>query len=248
MNFHHARNALRHLISTFALALLTTIGEAGAEPRMEFKPYVAPKDTSISGLTTDAVRALWLPEWEKLDRNTGVRNRFMGVETILQWYEKISLPFPDTWPPVETISYSYYGYAEYRELLQHGPSLYVSAPLARVKYKNGNALEMEMISESIGLPVSGRHSQMWAREQADHYRAVQANQPTLISTLLTWYEKQEEAEKSTLPIRKLYCQWTFDHKTLVYKYIQINHQAFFDWLSCEKLSRKDIGYLDFRPN
>lgn len=215
---------------------------------MEIKPYVTPKDTSVSGMTTDAVRALWHTDWEKLDKNTGVRNRFMGVETLLQWYEKISPPFPNTWPPVKTIAYSYYGYAEYREPLQHGPSLYVSAPWARVTYKEGDAMEKEIIAESIGFPVAGRHSEVWTREQADHYLAVQANQPTHISTLLTWAEKPEEAEKSTLAIRKLYCQWTFDHKGLVSKYIQSNHQAYFDWLSCEKLSRKDIGYLDRRPN
>lgn len=209
---------------------------------MEPKPYVVPKDETVSGLATEAVRAMLQDDWMKLDKRTGVINTFMGVTSSLEWYERISPPFPNIWPPIGANTFSYYAYAEYSQPLQHGPALYVSAPWARVTYENGAATYKQIVSNLIGPPISGRHSEMWSKQQADHYRAIQHNRPVHISNLLAWTSLPVDSDTSVLPIRKLYCQWAFDEKTLVSKHILTRHQAFFDWLSCSQLSLKDIGY------
>lgn len=214
-----------------------------AEPRMEPKPYVAPRDETVSGRAKEAVLALLRDDWNALDSSTGVINTFMGETTSLRWYLQIGPPFPDTWPPAKAASFTYYAYAEYNQPLRHGPSLYVSGPWARVTYQDGVAARKEIVSHTIGPAISGRHSEPWSRQQADHYRAVQENQPAHISNLLTWTGLPMESDPSALPIRKLYCQWAFNHRALASKHIMVRHQAFFDWLSCDRLSLKDIGYL-----
>jgi hypothetical protein len=197
----------------------------------------------ISCVNDNTIRRFVWHDWNEFDKNTGQKSRdmFSKKEIELIWYIKITPPFPNVWPPQPQRSVTYYAYAEYQELLMHGPVLSRSAPWGKVVLKDGEAPKLKILAKSIGKVASGEGSRPLSPNQAKRLVQIREDGEKYIPIFLRWKELPPDTDPGIKTIRDYYCQWSRDNLTS--QLIKSNHTEFFEWLACPQLSPSDNGVI-----
>lgn len=186
-------------------------------------------EVGISESDHDAVRRLVADDWASFDKHAGRTRDFFGREHDIDWYMKISPPFPNVWPLRGRREIAYYVYAEYQELRHSGPALSRSAPWAKVVLSEGEAASKVRLAIAIGPVVHGEGSIPISRQQAERKIQIIKDGEAHLSDFARWtIIPEDEAEVKI--IREYYCQWVLTNRTA--DLIKDSHQAFFEWLSC----------------
>ncbi|GAB2920211.1 hypothetical protein GCM10027093_68660 [Paraburkholderia jirisanensis] len=188
------------------------------------------RPVQIEKLKRSDVSVFLADDWEKFDKHVkNEPNVFTGTIQSIDWYLQITPPFPTYWPPRQTRSVVYYAYAEYQELLRHGPMLSRSAPWAKVVLNEGRPADKVILETRIGPVVHAEGSVPISGEQAQRKIQIIKDGEAHLSSFVSWKSiPDDDAEVNA--IKDYYCQWILTNRTA--DLIRDSHRAFFEWLSC----------------
>lgn len=191
-------------------------------------------EIDISKFNDNTIRRLVADDWARFDKYAGRTRDFFGKEWDIDWYLKISPPFPSIWPPQGRRGTTYYVYAEYQELRLSGPALSRSAPWAKVMLNEGEPANKVLLATAIGPVVHGEGSVPINPQQAARKIQIIRDGEAHLSNFVRWTTIPDDAAE-VKAIREYYCQWALTNRTA--DLIKDNHQAFFEWLSCPPRTR-----------
>ncbi|MBV8619490.1 MAG: hypothetical protein JOY84_11560 [Curvibacter sp.] len=192
--------------------------------------YINARPVKIEEIRGGDIRAFLTDDWAKFEKYAGeVSDMMSGKSVLVYWYMQITPPLPTNWPPQEHRSVTYYAYAEYQELLRHGPSLHRSAPWAKVVLNEGVPANKEMLAVAIGPAVHGEGSVLISPEMAHRKIQIIQDGEMHLSSFVSW-KKIPDDEIEIKAIREYYCQWALTNRTA--ELVKNNHRAYFEWLSC----------------
>ena len=209
---------------------------------------ISAEGVGLGELSSDAAAKVVESEWRSLNKATGVESDFMGKQSRPDWGETLSLPFPTAWPPQSDMGFAYYVFGSYYTPMRHGPTVYQSAPWAKVVLRRDGAQQKTLLRTSIGPAIEARGSRPLTGEQGAQYSSIQALGNASMQFLFAWKELPEEGNWPAADVRRLYCQWSLDNRTLYEGYIKNNHLEFDKWLSCDRFEQQNGIVFDSRDN
>jgi hypothetical protein len=184
----------------------------------------------IEELKRNDVYVFLADDWAKFDKH--VKNEpdiFSGKVRSIDWYLQVTPPFPTYWPPQQTRSVTYYAYAEYQQLLMHGPMLSRSAPWATVVLSEGTPAKKVMLATVLGPVVHVEGSVPISSELAKRKVQIIKDGEVHLSDFVSWTSIPHDGAE-VKAIKEYYCQWILTNRTA--DLIKDSHRAFFEWLSC----------------
>jgi hypothetical protein len=207
-------------------AIAASASCAGAEGQFFFGDH----PVRIEELKRDDVYAFLAADWAKFDKHAKEgMDAFTSKPHSVDWYLRITPPFPTDWPLQKSRRVTYYAYAEYQELFMHGPVLSRSAPWAKVVLQEGEPANKFILSAAIGPVVSGEGSVLISRQMADRKSKILKDGEAALPRFVLWTAVPKDGAQIKA-IREYYCQWALTDRTA--DLIMDNHRAFFEWLSC----------------
>jgi len=214
----------------FSLAFIALLTACAACTVAAGEFFLGRSSVKIEELKRNDVYAFLTDDWAKFDKHVkDVPDRRSGKVWPIDWYLRITPPFPTDWPPQQPRSVTYYAYAEYQELFMHGPVLSRSAPWAKVLLNEGMPANKEILATALGPEVHGEGSVPINRELARRKSQIIQDGEGYLSNFVSWTDIPDDDAK-VKAIREYYCQWVLTNRTA--DLIKENHRAFFEWLSC----------------
>ncbi|WP_193097922.1 hypothetical protein [Burkholderia sp. Z1] len=221
---------MRPISRSFSLVTVLLLTACAARPAATGEFFVGDHPVKVEALKRSDVYALLVGDWERFDTHVKDAPDFMTGKTWpVNWYLRVTPPFPTSWPPQQFRSVTYYAYAEYQELFRHGPTLSRSAPWAKVTLNEGRPATEVILSTRIGPVVSGEGSVPITQAQAERKKQIVETGESYLSDFVSW-QAIPDNETEVKAIRQYYCQWILTNRTA--DLIENNHRAFFEWLSC----------------
>ena len=169
-------------------------------------------DPSLDG---EEVKKSLETEWQQFDKSTGVVNEFVGSIYYPQWVAKITPPFPNSWPPTTTPTFTYYAYAAYKTFLRHGVQTSISAPWAAVAVARQRPLRKTELGTAIGPVTTVQSGWRWSNEEA----YLKSHNLTNTPAFLNWTNLDNDSSSESRAIALYYCQWAVDYREFAKLYI-----------------------------
>ncbi len=167
----------------------------------------------------NSVEALVFKAWDQINPNQGVTSPFK------LWHERITPPFPDSWPPQRGNTFSHYAFA-YRLGRGLSDAEYQAAPWARIRVKGPEDAmpQLELLAKRIEeLGTQGVRPLRQA--EISIYKGGEALKASLMNL------NAAPDRKLASQLRVYYCQW-LKHNGRISSQIIPNHKSFVNWLAC----------------
>lgn len=214
----------------FSLAILAMLTPCTASPLVEGQFDFGNHSVRIKDIKSSDLYGFLAEDWAKFNKHVkDAPDRLSGKVWPINWHMQISPPFPTNWPPRKNRSVTYYAYAEYQELLIHGPALSRSAPWVKVILSEGMSADKVILASALGPAIHGEGSVPISGAQAARKIQIIGDGEAHLADFIAWKSIPAD-EGVVIAIKNYYCQWILTNRTA--DLIKEDHRAFFEWLSC----------------
>lgn len=173
----------------------------------------------------DKVKPVLDQKWKELAKTI---SSFLPPNRTESWDYRITVPFPENWPPKSGNGLVYYAVPFGLDLRNLAGAEYVGAPWARITISPGRSPQVKYLATKIvrldqqGVrPLGAKEIEIF-----DTREAVRASLSKLTAL-------PDPSSLETKRIRDFYCLWISTNGVLASQLIK-DHKSFFDWLGCQK--------------
>jgi len=184
---------------------------------------LAPMAESVQEI--DKLKPVLDQKWKELAKT--VRS-IKPANKAESWDYRLSVPFPENWPPKPGNGLVYYAVPYGLNLRNLADAEYVGAPWAQITISPGRSPRVRYLATKINRLDRQGVRPLFAKEIEilDTQEAVKAS----ISTLTAL---PDPSSPETKRIRDFYCLWISVNGVLAGQLAK-DHKNFFDWLACQK--------------
>jgi hypothetical protein len=173
----------------------------------------------------DKLKPVLDQKWRELAKTA---RSFQPTNQTEDWDYRITVPFPENWPPKPGNELVYYAVPYGLDMRKLADAEYVGAPWARITTSPGGSPQVKYLTKKIvrldrqGIrPLLAKEIEIF-----DSREAVEA----LLSQLTAL---PDSSSLETKRIRDFYCLWISTNGVLAGQ-LSKDHKSFFDWLACQK--------------
>lgn len=173
----------------------------------------------------DKIKPVLDQKWKELAKTA---RSFLSPNRTESWDYRISVPFPESWPPKPGNGLVYYAVPFALNLRNLADAEYVGAPWAQITTSPGRSPQVKYLATKIVRLDSQGVRPLGAREIEifDSREAVKASLSKLTAL-------PDSSSSETKRIRDFYCLWMSTNGVLAGQLTK-DHKSFFDWLACQK--------------
>ena len=178
-----------------------------------------------SGQEIDKLKPVLDQKWKELAKTV----RSLKPENKAEsWDYRISVPFPENWPPVPGNGLIYYAVPYGLNLRNLADAEYVGAPWARITISPGRSPQIKYLATKIARLDRQGVRPLFAKEIE-----IFDSREAVIASLSKLTALPDPASLETKRIRDFYCLWISVNGVLAGQLAK-DHKSFFDWLGCQK--------------
>jgi len=184
----------------------------------------------MAALTTgdqelDKLKPVLDQKWKELAKTI---SSFLPPNRTESWDYRITVPFPESWPPKAGNGLVYYAVPYGLNIRNLADAEYVGAPWARIMISPGRSSQIKYLTTKILRLDRQGVRPLFAKEIEifDSREAVKASLSKLTAL-------PDPSSLETKRIRDFYCLWMSTNGVLAGQLTK-DHQSFFDWLGCQK--------------
>jgi hypothetical protein len=173
----------------------------------------------------DKVKPVLDQKWKEL---TKTARSLLSPNRSESWDYRISVPFPENWPPKSGNGLVYYAVPYGLNLRNLADAENVGAPWARITVSPGHSPQVKYLTTKIVKLDRQGVRPLFAKEIEilDSREAVKASLSKLSAL-------PDSSSPETKRIRDFYCLWISVNGVLAGQLAK-DHKSFFDWLACQK--------------
>lgn len=173
----------------------------------------------------DKIKPVLDQKWRELAK-TGPS--FQPPNQAVNWDYRITIPFPESWPPKPGNGLVYYAVPYGLNIRNLADAEYVGAPWARITISSGRSPQIKYLTTKIVRLDKQGVRPLFAKEIEifDSREAVKASLSKLAAL-------PDSSSLETKRIRDFYCLWISTNGILTDQLTK-DHKSFFDWLGCQK--------------
>ena len=173
----------------------------------------------------DKVKPVLDQKWKELAKTIP---SFLPPSRTENWDYRITVPFPENWPPEPGNGLVYYAIPYGSDMRNLADAEYVGAPWARITTSPGRSPQVKYLTTKIVRLDRQGVRPLFAKEIEifDSRETVKAS----LSKLTTL---PDPSSLETKQIRDFYCLWISTTGVLAGQLTR-DHKSFFDWLACQK--------------
>jgi hypothetical protein len=173
----------------------------------------------------DKIKPILDQKWRELAKKT---RSFLPPNRTESWDYRITIPFPENWPPKPGDGLVYYAVPYGLNIRNLADAEYVGAPWARITTSLGRSPQIKYIATKIVRLDRQGVRPLFAKEIEifDSREAVKASLSKLTAL-------PDPSSLETKRIRDFYCLWMSTNGVLASQLTR-DHKSFFDWLACQK--------------
>jgi len=184
----------------------------------------------MAALTTgdqelDKLKPVLDQKWKELAKTI---SSFLPPNRTESWDYRITVPFPESWPPKAGNGLVYYAVPYGLNIRNLADAEYVGAPWARIMISPGRSSQIKYLTTKILRLDRQGVRPLFAKEIEifDSREAVKASLSKLTAL-------PDPSSLETKRIRDFYCLWMSTNGVLAGQLTK-DHKSFFDWLGCQK--------------
>jgi len=173
----------------------------------------------------DKLKPVLDQKWKELAKTT---RSFLPPNRSENWDYRITIPFPENWPPKPGDGLVYYAVPYGLNIRNLADVEYVGAPWARIMISPGRFPQIKYLTTKIVRLDRQGVRPLFAKEIEifDSREAVKASLSKLTAL-------PDPSSLETKRIRDFYCLWISTNGVLASQLTK-DHKSFFDWLGCQK--------------
>jgi hypothetical protein len=173
----------------------------------------------------DKIKPILDQKWRELAKKT---RSFLPPNRTESWDYRITIPFPENWPPKPGDGLVYYAVPFGLDLRNLADAEYVGAPWARITISPSRFPQVKYLATKIVRLDRQGVRPLFAKEIEifDSREAVKASLSKLTAL-------PDPSSLETKRIRDFYCLWMSTNGVLAGQLTK-DHKSFFDWLGCQK--------------
>jgi hypothetical protein len=173
----------------------------------------------------DKIKPILDQKWRELAKTT---RSFLPPNRSENWDYRITIPFPENWPPKPGNGLVYYAVPYGLDIQNLADAEYIGAPWARIMTSPGRSPQIKYLATKIVRLDKQGVRPFFAKEIEifDSREAVEASLSKLTAL-------PDSSSLETKRIRDFYCLWMSTNGVLVSQLTK-DHKSFFDWLACQK--------------
>jgi len=173
----------------------------------------------------DKLKPVLDQKWKELAKTI---SSFLPPNRTESWDYRITVPFPESWPPKAGNGLVYYAVPYGLNIRNLADAEYVGAPWARIMISPGRSSQIKYLTTKILRLDRQGVRPLFAKEIEifDSREAVKASLSKLTAL-------PDPSSLETKRIRDFYCLWMSTNGLLAGQLTK-DHQSFFDWLGCQK--------------
>ena len=173
----------------------------------------------------DKIKPVLDQKWKELEKTT---RSFLSPNRTENWDYRISVPFPENWPPKSGNGLVYYAVPYGLDMRNLADAEYIGAPWARITTSPGRSPQVKYLATKIVRLDRQGVRPLFAKEIEifDTREAVEASLAKLTALPIP---SSLEAKR----IRDFYCLWLSTNGVLAGQLTK-DHKSFFDWLACQR--------------
>jgi hypothetical protein len=173
----------------------------------------------------DKVKPVLDQKWKEL---TKASSFFLPPNRTENWDYRISVPFPESWPPKPGNGLVYYAVPYGLNIRNLADAEYVGAPWAQITISPGRSPQVKYLATKIVRLDKQGVRPLFTKEIEifDSREAVKASLSKLTAL-------PDSSSLETKRIRDFYCLWISTNGVLASQLTK-DHKSFFDWLGCQK--------------
>jgi hypothetical protein len=173
----------------------------------------------------DILKPVLDQKWKEL---TKTARSLLSPNRSESWDYRISVPFPENWPPKSGNGLVYYAVPYGLNLRNLADAENVGAPWARITVSPGHSPQVKYLTTKIVKLDRQGVRPLFAKEIEilDSREAVKASLSKLSAL-------PDSSSPETKRIRDFYCLWISVNGVLAGQLAK-DHKSFFDWLACQK--------------
>lgn len=175
--------------------------------------------------SVESIKPILEENWKELVRIVPPFHPPMQTE---MWNYRITIPFPQSWPPRPENALVYYAFPSGKDFGRLVDAELVGAPWARITMHAGLPLQVELVEKKI-IKVGIQGVRPLRQEEKEVYD-LEGTVKAYISELKA---PPDESDPGAKQLRRFYCTW-ISHNGVLAEQILRDHEAFFDWLACNK--------------
>jgi len=173
----------------------------------------------------DKLKPVLDQKWKELAKTI---SSFLPPNRTESWDYRITVPFPESWPPKAGNGLVYYAVPYGLNIRNLADAEYVGAPWARIMISPGRSSQIKYLTTKILRLDRQGVRPLFAKEIEifDSREAVKASLSKLTAL-------PDPSSLETKRIRDFYCLWMSTNGVLAGQLAK-DHKTFFDWLGCQK--------------
>ena len=173
----------------------------------------------------DKIKPVLDQKWKELEKTA---RSFPLPNQAINWDYRITVPFPESWPPKPGNGLVYYAVPYGLDMPNLADAEYVGAPWARITTSPGRFPQVKYLTTKIVKVDRQGVRPLFAKEIEifDSREAVEASLSKLAAL-------PDSSNLETKRIRDFYCLWMSTNGVLAGQLTK-DHKSFFDWLACQK--------------
>jgi len=173
----------------------------------------------------DKVKPVLDQKWRELTKTIP---SFLPPTRTENWDYRITIPFPENWPPKPGYGLVYYAVPYGLDMRNLADAEYVGVPWARITISPGRSPQVKYLATKIVRLDRQGVRPLLAKEIEifDSREAVKSSLSKLTAL-------PDSSSLETKRIRDFYCLWMSTNGVLAGQFSK-DHKSFFDWLGCQK--------------